>query len=93
MVRGLVQSNPVIEHHLLDWLTASNGESIGLGLGLRRAVIATIAQDKGNFPLPCPLTVLMFSKDKLLMVLDKTLQQFGDKLRIQHDSMLQQEGK
>ncbi|KIV90272.1 hypothetical protein PV10_07593 [Exophiala mesophila] len=75
MVRGLVESNSVIQNHLLDWLAASDGESIGLSLGLRRAVIATIAQDK----------------DKLHLILDKTLEQFGDKLRIQHDSMLQQE--
>ena len=93
MVRGLIESNSVIQNHLLDWLTASNGESIGLSLGLRRAVIANIAQDKGNVHPHSALAVLMCSKDKLHLILDKTLEQFGDKLRIQHDSMLQQEGK
>lgn len=54
MIQGLVQSNSIMESHLLEWLTVSNGEYSGLGLGLRRAVIATVAKDAGNYNFCVP---------------------------------------
>ncbi len=48
MVRGLVQSNKVLQAHLTHWLTSTNGEYAGLGLGVRRAVTATLSSDQGT---------------------------------------------
>ncbi|KAK4934549.1 telomere binding protein [Elasticomyces elasticus] len=75
MLNGLVQSNTVLRAHLIHWLTATEREYAGLGLDARRAVMATVAQDQ----------------DQLQIILGKCLEVFGDKLRIQHDPILQQE--
>ncbi|KAI1618478.1 telomere length regulation protein-domain-containing protein [Exophiala viscosa] len=75
MISGLVQSNTVLRAHLTRWLTATDGEYAGLGLDTRRAVMATVSQDQ----------------DQLQTILGKSLEKFGDKLRIQHDPILQQE--
>jgi hypothetical protein len=48
MVRGLAQSNAVLEKHVVDWLTNTSGEYAGLGLDVRRAVIATLATCHGK---------------------------------------------
>ncbi|EXJ78360.1 hypothetical protein A1O3_09521 [Capronia epimyces CBS 606.96] len=37
MIRGLVQSNVILEVHVTHWLTSTNGEYAGLGLETRRA--------------------------------------------------------
>jgi hypothetical protein len=47
MVKGLVQNNQVLQAHLTHWLTSTNGEYAGLGLGVRRAVTATLSSDQG----------------------------------------------
>ncbi|KIV85837.1 hypothetical protein, variant [Exophiala sideris] len=75
MINGLVQSNTVLRAHLTHWLTVTEREYAGLGLDARRAVMATVAQDQ----------------DQLQIILGKCLEKFGDKLRIQHDPILQQE--
>lgn len=60
----------------MEWLTGSSGAGLGEGVGIRRAAVAVIAQNK----------------DDLVMVLEKSLGQFGDQLYIKHSPMLQQEG-
>lgn len=47
MISGLVQSNTVLQVHLTQWLTATDGEYAGLGLDARRAVMATISHNQG----------------------------------------------
>ena len=54
MIGGLVQSNTILEAHVVHWLTNTNGEYAGLGLDARRAVIATLATSQGKYP--CLLT-------------------------------------
>ncbi|KAK4128953.1 putative DNA binding protein [Parathielavia appendiculata] len=61
--------------HLVEWLTASSGAGLGDGVGIRRAVMAFMSQNK----------------DDLVNVLEKSLSQFGDQLYIKHSPMLQQE--
>lgn len=61
---------------LVEWLTGSSGAGLGEGVGIRRAVMAVISQDR----------------DDLLTVFEKSLGQFGDQLYIKHSPMLQQEG-
>ncbi|KAJ9615701.1 telomere binding protein [Cladophialophora chaetospira] len=75
MITGLVQSNVLLEAHVVHWLTSTNGEYTGMGLEARRAVIATLAT----------------SQAKLEQILEKTVETFGNKLQIQHDAILQQE--
>lgn len=61
--------------HLVSWLTSSSGAGLGDGVGIRRAVMAVVAQDR----------------DALISVLEKMIAQFGDALYIKHSPMLQQE--
>ncbi|RMZ85132.1 hypothetical protein DV738_g10, partial [Chaetothyriales sp. CBS 135597] len=75
LVAGLIEGNAVLDEHLVQWLTSTNGEYATLGLDTRRAVIATLAA----------------RKDRLREVLGKCLDNFGDKLQIQHEPILQQE--
>jgi len=47
MIDGIVHSNPVLEDHVMEWLTSATGEYASLGLDARRAVIATLALRAG----------------------------------------------
>lgn len=62
---------------LLSWLTDSSGAAPGESVGIRRAVIAVVAQ----------------KKDDITTVVEKSLDQFGDQLYVRHAPLLQQEGK
>ncbi|KIX98731.1 uncharacterized protein Z520_05192 [Fonsecaea multimorphosa CBS 102226] len=75
MINGVVQNSPLLEAHVIHWLTSTNGEYAGLGLNTRRAVIATLATNQ----------------DKLEQILERSLENFGNKLQIQRDAILQQE--
>ncbi|OAG39425.1 hypothetical protein AYO21_06441 [Fonsecaea monophora] len=75
LISGLVQHNPILEAHVIHWLTSTNGEYAGLGLDARRAVIATLAA----------------RQSKLEQVLERSLENFGNKMQIQRDAILQQE--
>ncbi|KAK1755370.1 DNA replication checkpoint protein tel2 [Echria macrotheca] len=61
--------------HLLEWLTSSSGAGVGEGVGIRRAVLAVVSQDR----------------ESIVEVLEKSVAQFGDQLYIKHSPMLQQE--
>jgi hypothetical protein len=63
--------------HLVEWLTASSGAGLGEGIGIRRAVMAVISQNR----------------EDVVNVLEKSLAQFGDQLYIKHSPVLQQEGR
>jgi telomere length regulation protein len=65
------------KRHLVEWLIGSSGAGLGEGVGIRRAVMAVIAQEP----------------DDIATVLEKSLGQFGDQLYIKHSPMLQQEGQ
>ncbi len=75
-LNGILASNGSGRKHLAEWLTGSSGAGLGEGVGIRRAAMAVISQ----------------TKDDLVMVLEKSLGQFGDQLYIKHSPMLQQEG-
>lgn len=93
MINGLAQSNSLLEAHLVHWLTSTNGDYAGLGLEARRAVIATLAQKQGKRYFKYSLHFTDLSSDNLQNVLKKSLVNFGNKIQIQHDTMLQQECK
>ncbi|RGP70444.1 DNA replication checkpoint tel2 [Fusarium sporotrichioides] len=60
---------------LIDWCASSSGAGLGDGVGIRRAVIAALSQDR----------------EAITSVLEKSLAQFGDDLYIRHSAMLQQD--
>lgn len=62
---------------LIEWCASSSGAGLGDGVGIRRAVIATLSQDR----------------EAITSVLEKSLAQFGDELYIRHSAILQQDGK
>lgn len=62
--------------HLISWLTSPTGAGLGEKIGIRRAVIASLATFKTDIET----------------VFDRALDQFGDQLYIKHTPVLQQEG-
>ena len=72
----IVGSNESSRSHLPEWLTASSGAGLGESVGIRRAVLAVVSQDR----------------DSIVAVLEKSINQFGDQLYIKHSPILQQEG-
>lgn len=63
-------------NQLISWLTGTSGAGLGEGVGIRRAAMAVVSQDR----------------DGIVTVLEKTLNLFGDQLYIKHSPLLQQEG-
>ncbi|KFA46398.1 hypothetical protein S40293_08574 [Stachybotrys chartarum IBT 40293] len=61
--------------HLVSWCTAPTGAGLGVGIGIRRAVLSALAVHSGN----------------IMDVLEKSLALFGDHLYIKHAAALQQE--
>lgn len=61
---------------LINWCASSSGAGLGAGIGIRRAILAALAQDR----------------EAITTVLAKSLAQFGDELYIKHAAMLQQNG-
>lgn len=76
VINRLIADDATLRSHLITWLTSSTGAGLGDGVGIRRAVMAVLSQDK----------------ESITTVFVKSLNQFGDKLYIKHSPMLQQEG-
>lgn len=76
IISAIVRQDPQKTSHLTTWLTGSSGAGLGEGVGIRRAVLAVVSQ----------------SRDDMVNVLEKTVEQFGDQLYIKHSPILQQEG-
>ncbi|KAK3300809.1 telomere length regulation protein-domain-containing protein [Chaetomium fimeti] len=74
-LNGILGSVENGTRHLVEWLTGSSGAGLGEGVGIRRAVMAVVSQER----------------DELVTTLEKSLGQFGDQLYIKHSPMLQQE--
>ncbi|KAH0562622.1 hypothetical protein GP486_002700 [Trichoglossum hirsutum] len=75
LLHGVVGNSESLKENLVVWLTNTWGGGVGEAIGIRRAAIAAIAQDE----------------DTVQEVLEKSLQQFGDKLYIKHTPILHQE--
>ncbi|KAM4054993.1 telomere length regulation protein [Hirsutella rhossiliensis] len=75
IIDAVTGNDDVRKTHLITWCTASSGAGLGDGVGIRRAAVAVLAQDK----------------EAISTVLEKSLAQFGDQLYIKHAAMLQQE--
>ncbi|TQN74113.1 DNA replication checkpoint protein tel2 [Colletotrichum shisoi] len=75
VIEKMVSNDESRKAHLISWLTNSTGAGLGEGVGIRRAVLAALAQDR----------------ECVALVFDKSLHQFGDQLYIKHSPILQQQ--
>jgi hypothetical protein len=49
IINGVISEREGLESYLVGWLTDTSGEYATLGLDIRRAVIATLAQREGSY--------------------------------------------
>ncbi|KAF4124162.1 telomere length regulation protein [Geosmithia morbida] len=73
-INSITRNNQLRIHDLVKWCVAASGAGLGRGIGIRRAVVAVLSQDK----------------ETVTTVLEKCLSQFGDELYIKHAPFLQQ---
>lgn len=76
VIDAVIKGNDALYNHLVSWCVSSSGAGLGDAVGIRRAVLAVIAQNK----------------DGITTVFEKSLAQFGDQLYIKHAAILQQNG-
>ncbi|KAL6895707.1 telomere length regulation domain-containing protein [Trichoderma longibrachiatum] len=74
VIDAVIKGNDALYNHLVSWCVSSSGAGLGDAVGIRRAVLAVIAQNK----------------DGITTVFEKSLAQFGDQLYIKHAAILQQ---
>ncbi|KPM40985.1 hypothetical protein AK830_g5610 [Neonectria ditissima] len=74
IIQGVVSEDEARKALLINWCASSSGAGLGATVGIRRAVLAALAQDR----------------EAITTVLAKSLAQFGDELYIKHAAMLQQ---
>lgn len=75
LIWKLAKNSTVLKDGLVDWLSGVSGDGIGQEINVRRAVVSALADDRA----------------RMLSVLTKSLESFGDKLSIKHTPMLHQE--
>lgn len=76
IIDALIKDNETLYNYLVAWCTSSSGAGLGDSVGIRRAVLAVLAQNK----------------DGITTVFEKSMSQFGDQLYIKHAAILQQNG-
>ncbi|KAL7909329.1 telomere length regulation domain-containing protein [Trichoderma velutinum] len=74
IIDAVIQGNDTLYNHLVTWCASSSGAGLGDAVGIRRAILAVVAQNK----------------DGITTVFEKSLAQFGDQLYIKHAAILQQ---
>lgn len=75
-ISAITKNDPERIAYLVEWLTGSSGAGLGDSIGIRRAVVAVVSQDR----------------DSIVSVLEKSIAQIGDQLYIKHSPIVQQEG-
>ncbi|KAL2873006.1 telomere binding protein [Colletotrichum sp. CLE4] len=75
VIEKMVAGEESRKTYLISWLTSSTGAGLGDGIGIRRAVMAALAQDR----------------ECVTLVFEKSLHQFGDQLYIKHSPIMQQQ--
>ncbi|KAL7950713.1 telomere length regulation domain-containing protein [Trichoderma barbatum] len=74
VISAVIKGNDTLYNHLVAWCASSSGAGLGDAVGIRRAILAVVAQNK----------------DGITTVFEKSLAQFGDQLYIKHAAILQQ---
>jgi telomere length regulation protein len=89
----VVDKRQILQTHLLDWLSKGQGGSVQT-IGLRRALLAVFADQKGNTGSLrlCRLLLTSHHTDLMTTLLTKSLDQSSDKFYINHAPIVSQEG-
>ncbi|KAL7792986.1 telomere length regulation domain-containing protein [Trichoderma ceciliae] len=74
IIDAITKGNDTLHSYLVAWCASSSGAGLGDAVGIRRAILAVVAQNK----------------DGITTVFEKSLSQFGDQLYIKHAAILQQ---
>ncbi|KAK3488943.1 telomere length regulation protein-domain-containing protein [Neurospora hispaniola] len=74
-IGAITKNDPERVAYLVEWLTGSSGAGLGDSIGIRRAVVAVVSQDR----------------DSIVSVLEKSIAQIGDQLYVKHSPIVQQE--
>lgn len=77
VIDDVVQNDHTRVSHLVNWCCSTSGAGLGDSIGIRRAVLALLARDK----------------ETITLVLEKSINQFGDQLYIKHSAIMQQQGE
>ncbi|KAG5983783.1 hypothetical protein E4U55_007182 [Claviceps digitariae] len=75
VINDVVQNDQTRVSHLVTWCCSTSGAGLGNSVGIRRAVVALLAKDK----------------ETMTLILEKSLNQFGDQLYIKHAAIMQQQ--
>lgn len=76
LIKLVMNRNSNRRSSLVSWLSSSSGAGTGDPVGIRRAAVAALSEER----------------EDLETVLEKSVAQFGDQLYIKHTPVLQQEG-
>lgn len=87
----VIGNRPFLKSQVLDWLSKSQGGSIQT-LGLRRALLATLATQEGEYDHYSRQSDTNVKQDALRSLLTRSLEQFGDKFHIKHVPIITQNG-
>ncbi|KAG5927584.1 hypothetical protein E4U42_002045 [Claviceps africana] len=75
LIHDVVHNDQNRVAQLVGWCCSTSGAGLGNAIGIRRAVVALLAEDK----------------ETITSVLEKSLDQFGDQLYIKHTAIMQQQ--
>lgn len=76
LVKRVTEGSAVLQEQLSSWLLTNLAVGLIKGIGIRRAVVAVVAE----------------TPKSLTEILEKSISEFGDKLFIKHSPIIQQEG-
>lgn len=76
LIKRVTDSSAVLHEQLVLWLLTNLAVGLMNGIGIRRAVVAVVAENPKN----------------LVEILEKSISEFGDQLFIKHAPIIQQEG-
>lgn len=88
---AIIGNGPFLKSQILDWLSKSQGGSIQT-LGLRRALLATLATQEGEYDHYSRRSNTNVKQDALKSLLTRGLEHFGDKFQIKHVPIITQNG-
>lgn len=93
LISFLVKDSDILKDALISWLTGGSGDGIGQGKAIRRAVIAALSDDHGReFNWVVKVHADRQALARMIVLFNKALELFGDKLFIKHTPMLHQQG-
>ena len=93
IIGQLVHQDASISSFLEDWLTSTASDSTGAEIGVRRAVMTIVFDQPASLRSASPASAEEPKLNNGEKVVKQLLNQFADKLAIQHSPILRQEGE